>query len=277
MDIYFGDLEIPEISAPRGYRYLFAFTFYPTLYALKCTQLSPLVFLGVAGFLFWQVRERKIIAALFLCLTLLKPHLLVLLWLALLLERQWKTLITSSLITATLSGIAVARFPAAFREYWNLMHGPYPRFIASGLFGGIRMMLETPASYWIQFIPIVMGALWVILYWYRRTTLRWVDELPILVTASLLCTPYGFAHDLTLLMVPVICISAKVARQAGRIPLRWVLFYTVVNFLVLAILFTSDQWAFVPAPIAVAIALWHTAKHGDFYAVGAYGGGTAGG
>src|SRR5690242_16624694 len=71
MDTYFDDLEIPEISTPRSYRYLFAFTFYPTLYALKCTQLSPLVFLGVAGFLRWHTRERRIIAALFLFLTLL--------------------------------------------------------------------------------------------------------------------------------------------------------------------------------------------------------------
>src|SRR5438270_648750 len=31
MDMYFGALEIPEISHPRSYRYLFAFTFYPVL------------------------------------------------------------------------------------------------------------------------------------------------------------------------------------------------------------------------------------------------------
>jgi hypothetical protein len=275
MDIYFGDLEIPEISAPRSYRYLFAFTFYPTLYALKCTQLSPLVFLGVAGFLRFEARGRKTIAGLFLCLTLLKPHLLLLLWLALLLERRWNSLITSSFITAVLSGIAVLRFPSAFREYWNLMNGPYPRFIASGLFGGLRMILATPTSYWIQFVTIPIGVLWLILYWHRRTTWIWADEVPVLVTASLLCTPYGFAHDLTLLMVPIIYVSAKLARQAGRIPGKWVLFYTVVNFSVLAILFKSDQWAFVPAPIAVAIAIWHMTKHGSLYAIDVHGGGTA--
>jgi len=76
-------------------------------------------------------------------------------------------------------------------------------------------------------------------------------------------------------MVPIIYVSAKLARQAGRIPGKWVLFYTVVNFSVLAILFKSDQWAFVPAPIAVAIAIWHMTKHGSLYAIDVHGGGTA--
>src|SRR5690348_4287273 len=80
MDIYFGELEIPEISHPRWYRYLFAFTFYPTLFAIKCTQTAPFLFLSLAGFLYYNRKNRPVAAALLLCITLIKPHLVLLVW-----------------------------------------------------------------------------------------------------------------------------------------------------------------------------------------------------
>ena len=256
MDTYFGDLEIPEISSPRGYRYLIAFTFYPALYALKCTQLSPLVFFGIAGFLYWWNRQRKVVAGLFLCLTLVKPHLVFMLWLAILLRREWTLLITSGSVVALLSAIVVFRFPPAFHEYLGLMSGAYPRIVASGVFGGIRTLWSSPNNYWIQFVPTILGVLWLVVYWRRfKKKWNWTEQTPILITTSLLCTPYGFTHDQTLLMVPIICLAADIARQLGRISLNWVLLYSAVNFSVLAILFFSDQWAFVPAPIVVAFIL----------------------
>src|SRR5947207_11176994 len=96
MDVYFDELRIPEISDTVFYRCLFAFTFYPVLLSLRYAQTAPLMLLGIAGFLYFDERGRTVLAGAFLSLTLIKPQLLYLLWLALILrafqQRRWKLL-----------------------------------------------------------------------------------------------------------------------------------------------------------------------------------------
>jgi len=76
------------------------------------------------------------------------------------------------------------------------------------------------------------------------------------VTASVLCAPYGFVYDQSLLMIPITFLAANTARQAGKIPFRLVVIYTAVNLAVLGIVLVSFFWAFIPAPIVVAMMLW---------------------
>ena len=256
MDIYFGDLEIPEISHPHWYRYLFAFTFFPTLFAIRCTQTSPLLFVGLAGFLHYQRKSRPGISALFLCITLIKPHLVLLVWVALLLNRQWRILAIVAGVTTLLTAAALLVFPPAFQEYWKLMSGPYPRYTAGGMLGGFRAISGGPEYYWIQSIPPILGCLWFFLYWRRHREWNWTEQLPVVVTASMLCAPYGFVYDQPLLVVPITWLAASAAREAGKIPFRLVGIYTAVNFAVLGIVLASFMWAFLPAPIVVAVMLW---------------------
>src|SRR5258706_14513214 len=203
MDIYFGDLEIAEISSPRWYRYLFAFTFYPTLLAIKTTQTAPFLFLGLAGFLHYGKKNRPIISALFLCIALMKRHLVLLVWVALLLNREWKTLSTVGFVTVLLSALAFLRSPTAFQEYWNVMRGPCPHYTAGGMLAGFRAISGSPDSYWIQSIPPMIGLAWFLFYWRGHRPWNWTEQLPVLVAASLLCAPYGFVYDQPLLIIPL--------------------------------------------------------------------------
>ena len=96
MDIYFGELRIPEVTDTSFNRCLFAFTFYPILLCLQYAQTTPFILLGLAGFLFFDSKNRPFAAGVLLSLTLIKPQLLFLVWLAVLLRaiqsRQWKLL-----------------------------------------------------------------------------------------------------------------------------------------------------------------------------------------
>ena len=107
MDVYFDELRIPEISDTTFYRCLFAFTFYPVLLCLRYAQTAPLMLLGTAGFLYFDKKARPVIAGMFMALTLVKPQLLYLVWLALLLrsiqKRQWKILASAAGFVALLS------------------------------------------------------------------------------------------------------------------------------------------------------------------------------
>jgi hypothetical protein len=261
MDIYFGSLEIPEISAPPSYRYLFAFTFYPVLMALKFTQLSPLVFLGVAGLVHEQNRKRPIIAGLLLSITLLKPHLVLLLWVALLLDRQWKILGTSATVISLLSLVTVLHYRKAFADYLALMSGPYPAVTVSGMFAGIRGVLQTPNSYWIQYIPLLLGLGWIGFYWRQhRKTWNLSQRLPALITSSIMAAPYGYTHDQLLLMIPIIYIASQAGRAFGKIPFKLVALYTALNISVLLVLILWVHWAILIAPVAVAFSLMSDAR-----------------
>jgi hypothetical protein len=256
MDIYFGDLEIPEISQPRSYRFLFCFTFYPALLALKFTQLSPLVILGVACCLHFNRKHKPILAGLFLSLTLLKPHLVLLFWLALLLDREWKILTTCAAMACALTAISLARFPHGITEYRALMAGPYITLTVSGMFAGLRAMFPDHNTYWLQWVPPAIGVCWMLVYWWKRRD-KWnlTDRLPAIITASILAAPYGYLHDQTMLMVPIIYLAASAGRIFGRIPFRLVAIYTALNIATLGVLFFAVHWAVVVAPPVIALIL----------------------
>src|SRR5206468_959400 len=168
---------IPEISDTMFHRCLFAFTFYPVLLCLKFAQLSPILLLGIAGFLYFERERRPIIAGLFLSLTLIKPHLLFLVWAAVLLrtyqQRQWKTLGASTAMVGVFTAIGLALDHRAFQNYWELITGPYPRLVLSGALGIVRRQFEPRDTYWLQFVPPLAGVVWFAVFW-RRHRHDWV-------------------------------------------------------------------------------------------------------
>jgi hypothetical protein len=256
MDVYFGSLRIPEVSYPSGYRYLFAFTFYPVLMALKFAQFSPLVFLGIAGCLHYQRKNRPFIAGLLLSMTLLKPHLVLLLWLALLLDREWKILGTAAAVATLLSTLTLLRYPAAFKDYHDLMTGPYPPLTVSGMFAGIRGAFENPNNYWLQYIPAAFGLIWIVFYWHKnRTNWTLTERLPALITASVMAAPYGYTHDQLLLMIPIVYLASRAAIKLGHIPFNLVALYTALNMTILLVLILAVHWAIIIAPLTLTLML----------------------
>jgi hypothetical protein len=265
MDIYFRDLKIAEISDPPGYRFLFAFTFYPVLLALKFVQLAPLMLLGVAGFLYYE-RRRPFVSGVFLFLTCLKPQLLFLVWIAILLRclnrKEWKPLIGAAGVGVFFTVVALALDHHAFRQYWALMTGPFPQIVLSGMLGGVRSLLQPHDTYWLQYVPPFGGIVWFVYYWRNhRERWDWTDRMPALVTASVLTAAYSFTADQTLLMLAITFLAARAAKQYGRLPVKLVVAYTILNLGVLAIAMRSAQWALVPAPVLIALFLYRSARY----------------
>lgn len=256
MDLYFGTIQIPEISYPASYRCLFAFTFYPTLLALKMTQVSPLLLLGSAGFVYFRSRNRSGIAGLLLSLTLFKPHLFLLIWLALLLKREWTMIVSAIAPVLLLSAAVIARDPGVLHSYRNLMSGPFPSIALSGVLSWVRQLLGPRDTLWIQFVPPFFGLLWFGWYWRKhRKNWDWKDRMPVLLTASVIAAPYGYVHDQTLFMVPIIYLAAKSAEQCGKIDFNLVVAYTILNVAILAIAIISTPWCVLPGAIGISAAL----------------------
>src|SRR5579864_1257757 len=97
--------------------------FLPVAVSIAIGQISPLVLLGIAGFLHSEKHGRPIWAGVFLFLVALKPHLAFLLWVALLFWsiriRNARTLAAFATLTAGASAIALAIDPSIFAQYFN--------------------------------------------------------------------------------------------------------------------------------------------------------------
>lgn len=267
MDLYFQELRIPEVSDTSFCRCLFVFTFYPVLLCLKFAQMAPFLLLGLAGFLFFIRRNHFALAGCFLALTAAKPQLLFLVWAAVFLEsarrKRWVALVFAFGVIATLTAIALFLDPGAFQQYRDLIRTPYLSINPSGITAMIRRSLKGWDTYWMQFVPPFFGVAWLGIHWRRRrATWDWLEEMPILVTVSVLTSAYGWVFDQTVLGLAVIAVAAKCAKPRGHIPMDLVIWYTGLNC-ALMLLLAVPPLTYIPAPLMVLYFLWREARKAD--------------
>jgi len=267
MDVYFGDIRISEISDTVFCRALFAFTFYPILLCLKYAQTAPLMLLGIAGFLYFERQKKDLLAGALLSLTLIKPQLFLIVWLALILwsfkVHRWKPLASALGCTVLLTVAAVALDRHVFQQYRLLTNSPYLQVYASGVAAGIRRQFGGVGTFWMQLVPPALGLGWFAGYWRKYSkTWSWTKNLPMLLTVSVATSAYGWLFDQTLLVLPVIALAARRAHKFGRLPGRSVWFYTALNF-ALMIVMPFPTLNLLPAPICFAVLLMCDSRAGE--------------
>jgi hypothetical protein len=199
--------EAPAIAA----------AFAPTWFVLYMGQISPLILLGVVGFLHFQERRKDAWAGASLVLAALKPHLLipfaaaVLLWV--LYRRRWRVLLGSVMAVTALSIGPLLTNPAVFAEYWRTL-GQTPPQMLSPTVGSLLRLLFGSQYFRLQFVPVLLGLVWLLIRWHRdRQSWDWIAQAPGLLLASFLTAPYGgWPFDLVVLLLPVL----QAAIAAGR-------------------------------------------------------------
>jgi Glycosyltransferase family 87 len=273
VNMYFGEVRIPEVTETTWQRSLFALTFYPAVLSAKFAQTAPLLLLGLAGFLYFESRERPTLAGICVTLTLIKPQLLVLVWLALVLDSyqrsRWKLLGSAAATLGCLTAIALFLDPRAIGQYWELVRSPYLAINPSGITAAIRRLFGARDTYWMQFIPPIFGLIWFAFCWQsQRKSWSWKNQMPALVAVSLLTTPYGWLFDQTLLTIPIIALAGRYARQFGYLPRNMVFLYTALNVTLILLAMASSPWSFVPAPVVIAFLLYREARAGNNFSSG---------
>src|SRR5262249_34679011 len=147
----------------------------PTLFALRMGQLSPLLLLGVVGFLWSLPARRDAVAGAFFSLTAVKPQLLALVWVPFLLwavyERRWRVLAGSTACIAAAAAAALSTNPSVFVEFRRLMLLAPPTLeFESPNISTVLLHLAGTAGSWPQFVPTGLGAAAVCAMWCRRRT-----------------------------------------------------------------------------------------------------------
>jgi hypothetical protein len=252
----YGPVALRDISDTPFKRGLFIFSFYPVLLCLRFSQTTPLVLLGLVGFLWYQKRNNVALAGLSLSLLALKPHLVYLVVAALLLRRSGKLIAWTSLPILLLSSIAVIRDVDVFREYFGLMRSPYVALQPSALGWILRMPSAWGAASWLQYLPLVFGLIWFAFYWQKhKRDWDWIERMPALITASVLTAAYGRLYDQALLAIPLAFLFGWCASNLGRLPRVELFVFTAVNItLIIGAMFTSPL-VYLPAPILFAYLL----------------------
>jgi hypothetical protein len=237
----------------------------PTILALRFGQLSPVILIGLVGFLWCVLRRHDFAAGALFSLTGVKPQLVALVWvpfaLWVLAERKWMVLagIVTCLAGATIA--AISTNPRVFAQYLHLMASAPPTltFESPNIATVLRVFSRTRGS-WPQYVPTALGAAAVVWLWHRRRDAwDWRREMPGLVLISCLLTSYGgWAFDLIVLLVPIVALAAMLA----RIPRRSLAVIGGVAFLAVSSLAFGmhaarvPQAAFVWMTPAVALTWW---------------------
>jgi hypothetical protein len=202
--------------------------------------MSPLVLLGVAGFLHFEQKQKLGRAGAFLYLVALKPHLVFLAWLALfawsIQKSKVRTLATFGLITLSASLIAMALDHAIFSQYVGLLtSGGVLAELSPTIGGAIRFWL--PQCRWAQALPAVLALIWFLLRWRRaRDGWQWREEMPVLLLVSLLATSYGWFFDQVVLLPCVLQASQRLTTSRRLISISMASCYVCVNALALALI-----------------------------------------
>ena len=201
---------------------LVAFTLGPTFLLLRQGQLTPLVLLGIVGFLHQvESRSNDWLAGAFAALVSVKPQLFFLFWIALLFwvihRKRWRVLLGLGLTLGvfTLIGMVFNRLLLSQSLPTVLNYRPTVWFTPT--IGSYMRMVFGLEKVWMQFVPPLIGMLWFLHRWEsHRKSWVWPAELPSLLFVSLLTMSFGWTYDYVLLYAVTIPVAAMMIRSESR-------------------------------------------------------------
>ena len=231
-DLY-GDGHDPWVG------WLLTATLLPVAVVLIIGQIGPLLLFGLAGFLRFDAKQRFMLAGTFLFLTSLKPHLVFLLWPALLLDgvyrRRWKSPVALGAMLAGSSLLGVLLDHRAFQQYLELFSTQGIALQETPTIAGLLRHISGMQI--VQFLPAAAAGLWFAFYWFhRRSDWNWRSSTPTLLLISTAATTYAWFFDQVVLLPAVFQTAMAVIRSRRRLWLGAGAVYLAINYIPLAFL-----------------------------------------
>jgi len=246
--------------------WLVVLTFGPTYLVLVQGQITPLMLLGLAGFLYCvERRQNDWLAGVFAALVSIKPQLFYLFWFALLLwvvnTRRWKILVSLCVVILGAT-VASAMFnPLLIPQYIEALSLYPPVAWLTPTIGVILRLIFGESKYWLQYIPPAIGLIWFIWYWkHHHTNWIWSQVMPVLLFVSLITAPHAWSYDQILLIAALIPAWIGLVQMGNNFQ-RVLLFalYAFINILYLVLhRFYMDEYFIWFAP---ALFLWWWLVH----------------
>jgi hypothetical protein len=238
---------------------LIVITFFPTFFVLTMGHITPVILLGIVGFLYFVEKSPSnslayMVAGAFAALTTLKPQLTYLFLITIfawtIYQRRWFVLLGTTLTILVLSIIALIINPQIFNQYLIAISeypvGSWP----TPTFGTILRRIMGWNLFWLQFIPSILGLGWLALY--LKNHLKewcWSCETPIILLVSIVTSSYVWTYDMVILVIPLIFILVRFIKFGySRSSLIILIIFIIINIIVwtlhmnfFLLLFTLDD------------------------------------
>lgn len=234
--------------------------FSPFWSVLYLGQISPFMLFGIVSFLVLLPEDssnprRDFLAGMGASLASIKPVMVYLFWSAvalwLLSSRRWY--VAAGIALAVLGGIAIGmstnpQLPQQFLVF--VEHQQATQWAVPTIGSWLRSSIA-PDKVWLQFTPMIIGAVWIFLYWFhKRSNWIWKDHLPVILCVSLITTPFAWTHDQIMLLPAIISAAIKVTQLQRPVAVTVSAFWLAFNFLVFILhLSRGDQFFFWQAPL----------------------------
>ena len=253
--IYGGDPNRSRIA------WLICFATIPTYMVLSLNQITPLVLLGIVGFLNFYRRKLFFLSGMSLTLVAIKPHLAYLFWLALLFwlidHRQWKILYGALVGVASATLLPLLLVPDVFSLYvsqYSTELAPKPLDWQTPTLSTALAYLIGSNALWVRTIPTLLGAIWLIFHWRKnRNDWDWFKQMPLLLLTSQVATPFAWTFD-QILLLPALMEVAVWTSQSTRLAViikAIVVAFAMINLgpLIVNALVPYYQWLFWMVPL----------------------------
>ncbi len=241
---------------------LFLATFHPIFSHIYYGQSSIIILVGLTIFLIYTGAEgtrAQHYAGAGLALTLIKPHLLYLLYLWWLLEscRERRLVqIFSFVSTAIFLALIPLLFDHAIWQRYYLGWQVPPIYWQTPTVGSWLQLILGIDSAVLRITPTIIVTLWFLVGWISKR--KNVDNLLLLIPLSLLTSPYGWGYDQILLLpslifllkakkiVIPIALGAIVILAGDLLSYQYLIFYTA------AVLLLMTKESYLPTGIKTA-------------------------
>ena len=263
--------------------WLIAFTFTPSIATLQKGQFTPLILIGLVGFLAvadqiiaessrrFNNNQLILIAGFSISLMAIKPQLLYLFWLGLLLwcwqQRKLMILMVGGLFLIIEIIIPTLFNPNVLLQYiHNILEYPLSEWATPTISSYLRWLLGLN-KLWLQLLPPLLGASWFMYHWYhRRNNWIWISEMPVLVLVSVVTSPYYWTYDLVTLLPAIILVTVTLLTHLRHRPLTkrdsvTIFVFIAINILNIALHTALNEFWF--GWVAPALLIWFLFSYHD--------------
>lgn len=236
-------------------------SFYPFYISLAYGQVTPVLFIGFVLFLFRYETKQDLLAGIFLSLTILKPHLLYLVYLALLLDAirsgEWRVLAGLSFGVALLAIPGCFVDPAIFSQFFEAFSAP-PMYWKNPNLGSWLQGALGSLSFGVRVIPAVVTCL---VFLVLRPKLNF-EMLLVLIPISLVTAPYGWVYDQMLVLPVLFWILSSWYYQLNSRLAGYILLILSVPMVLISKHYGQEFYVWYPAAIAIFAIITYRALRG---------------
>jgi hypothetical protein len=248
---------------PRQSRiaWLICFATIPTYMVLSLNQITPLVLLGIVGFLIFYRSKLFFLSGLSLTLAAIKPHLACFFWLALLFwvidRRQWKIFYSALAGVASATLLPLLLVPNVFSFYvaqYSTRLAPTPLDWQTPTLSATLAYLIGSNALWVRTLPMLMGIIWFTIHWSKKKNhWDWTKEMPLLLLTSQVATPFAWTFDQILLLPALMEVAVWTSRSTRltAIIMAIVVAFAMINLgpLIVNAVAPYYQWLFWMVPL----------------------------